>query len=170
MGRGGHSDDEGTPYDQRLEEVEFMRSACAAAQRGDIDKLRDMLDRRPDIVRDDGISGDSGYTAALRREGGPRRVRVAVAGAWSEREQRDEGGGRDAAASSGVHRAGAMRRDVARRRRRSARRRCRRGERAAQGEREGTPRRGEGAARREGRWRRGGTAGQERDDAGGARG
>jgi hypothetical protein len=50
MGRGGHSDDEGTPYDQRLEEVEFMRSACAAAQRGDIDKLRDMLDRRPDIV------------------------------------------------------------------------------------------------------------------------
>ena len=62
MGRGGHSDDEGTPYDQRLEEVEFMRSACAAAQRGDIDKLRDMLDRRPDIVRDDGISGDSGYT------------------------------------------------------------------------------------------------------------
>jgi hypothetical protein len=62
MGRGGHSDDEGTPYDQCLEEVEFMRSACAAAQRGDIDKLRDMLDRRPDIVRDDGISGDSGYT------------------------------------------------------------------------------------------------------------
>ena len=62
MGGGGHSDDEGTPYDQRLEEVEFMRSACAAAQRGDLDKLRATLLRRPGAALEDGAGGASGYT------------------------------------------------------------------------------------------------------------
>ena len=81
MGRGGHSDDEGTPYDQRLEEVEFMRSACVAAQRGDVDKLRAMLHRRPDIVTNDGVDGDSGYTPLhyAAREGHAECVRVLLA-------------------------------------------------------------------------------------------
>ena len=81
MGRGGHSDDEGTPYDQRLEEVEFMRSACVAAQRGDVDKLRAMLHRRPDIVTNDGVGGDSGYTPLhyAAREGHAECVRVLLA-------------------------------------------------------------------------------------------
>ena len=62
MGGGGHSDDEGTPYDQRLEEMEFMRGACAAAQRGDVEKLRALLSRRPELAHADGAGGDSGYT------------------------------------------------------------------------------------------------------------
>lgn len=61
MGRGGHSDDEGTPYDQSLEEVEFMRGACAAAQRGDLESLRRTLESRPRLVQDDGVGGSSGY-------------------------------------------------------------------------------------------------------------
>ena len=50
MGKGGHDDDDGTPYDQTLEEVEFVRSACAAAQQGHLDKLRGMLERKPFLV------------------------------------------------------------------------------------------------------------------------
>lgn len=57
MGRGchghGHSDDDdagGTPYDQSVEEMDFLRSACAAAQRGQTDKLRAMLDRKPESL------------------------------------------------------------------------------------------------------------------------
>ena len=81
MGRGGHSDDEGTPYDQRLEEVEFMRSACVAAQRGDVDKLRAMLHRRPDVCTNDGVGGDSGYTPLhyAAREGHAECVRALLA-------------------------------------------------------------------------------------------
>ena len=62
MGRGGHSDDEATPYDQRIEEVEFMRGACAAAQRGDLGCLKGIIDRRPKLLADDGVGGASGYT------------------------------------------------------------------------------------------------------------
>lgn len=100
MGRGGHghghghdSDDDvsGTPYDQSMEELEFMRSACSAAQRGQTEKLQGMLDRRPELVHwvrarrrrvcalrnrlfvrgrlqaprvlaQDGVAGNSGYT------------------------------------------------------------------------------------------------------------
>lgn len=58
MGRGGHDDDEGTPYDQPLEEVEFMRSACSAAQRGEVEKLARMLERKPHLVDGDGGLGD----------------------------------------------------------------------------------------------------------------
>jgi hypothetical protein len=61
MGRGGHSDDEGTPYDQSLEEVEFMRGACAAAQRGDLSALKRSVERRPNLLADDGVGGNSGY-------------------------------------------------------------------------------------------------------------
>ena len=81
MGRGGHSDDEGTPYDQRLEEVEFIRSAVVAAQRGDVDKLRAMLHRRPDVCTNDGVGGDSGYTPLhyAAREGHAECVRALLA-------------------------------------------------------------------------------------------
>jgi hypothetical protein len=50
MGKDGHDDDEGTPYDQPLEEVEFLRSACSAAQRGELDKLTKMLAKKPHLV------------------------------------------------------------------------------------------------------------------------
>eukprot|EP00976_Prorocentrum_cordatum_P106861 1194534-Prorocentrum_minimum.AAC.6 len=62
MGKGGHSDDESTPYDQRLEEVEFMRSACSAAQRGKVAELERMLQRNPFLVNCDGVNNTSGYT------------------------------------------------------------------------------------------------------------
>ncbi|KAK3240044.1 hypothetical protein CYMTET_50081 [Cymbomonas tetramitiformis] len=62
MGRGGHSDDEGTPYDQSLEEMDFLRSACSAAQKGMSSKLEAMLKRRPDLVKSDGGDNRSGYT------------------------------------------------------------------------------------------------------------
>jgi ankyrin repeat protein len=60
----GHDDDvdPSTPYDQRLEELEFLRSACAVAQRGQADKLAAMLARRPDSIHWDGVEGKSGYT------------------------------------------------------------------------------------------------------------
>lgn len=62
MGKGAHSDDDGTPYDQPLEEMEFLRSACSAAQRGELDKLTRMLQRKPHLVDGDGVGGNSGYT------------------------------------------------------------------------------------------------------------
>ena len=63
MGRGGHGDDEGTPYDQRLEELDFLRSACAAAQRGQAAALAALLARRGEkALHDDGVAGGSGYT------------------------------------------------------------------------------------------------------------
>mmetsp|Transcript_33904 Transcript_33904/g.64797 ORF Transcript_33904/g.64797 Transcript_33904/m.64797 type:complete len:179 (-) Transcript_33904:459-995(-) len=62
MGRGGHSDDEGTPYDQSLEELDFLRSACAHAQRGRVAQLSALLSRRPELIYADGVDGTSGYT------------------------------------------------------------------------------------------------------------
>ena len=50
MGKGGHSDDEGTPYDQSIEEMDWLRSACAAAQRGQTEKLARMLEKRPQAI------------------------------------------------------------------------------------------------------------------------
>jgi ankyrin repeat protein len=60
----GHDDDvdPGTPYDQSLEELDFLRSACAAAQRGQLSKLEGLLSRKPDCVHWDGVTGNSGYT------------------------------------------------------------------------------------------------------------
>ena len=70
MGKGGHghghsSDDDdhadpGTPFDQRLEEVSFLRSACAAAQKGDAARLERLLDRCPSQLHDDGAGGGGG--------------------------------------------------------------------------------------------------------------
>lgn len=63
MGRGGHGDgDEGTPFDQRLEEIEFLRSAASAAQRGDAARLSELLQRTPEAVHSDGVCGTTGYT------------------------------------------------------------------------------------------------------------
>lgn len=76
----GHDDDvdPSTPYDQRLEELEFLRSACAVAQRGQTDKLAGMLARRPDSVHWDGVEGKSGYTPLhyAAREGHVACVRL----------------------------------------------------------------------------------------------
>ncbi|GMH43433.1 hypothetical protein BSKO_11355 [Bryopsis sp. KO-2023] len=47
---------------QSLDEVDFMRSACAAAKSGHIDRLRTILRKRPDAVDGDGVDGHSGYT------------------------------------------------------------------------------------------------------------
>ena len=63
MGRGGHGDDEGTPYDQTLDELDFLRSACAAAQRGQLDKLAALLARRGAAAAlGGGAVGGRGYT------------------------------------------------------------------------------------------------------------
>jgi ankyrin repeat protein len=58
MGGGGHDDDEGTPFDQSVEEMDFLRSACAMAQTGDATRLRSMLTRRPSVANE----GLGGYT------------------------------------------------------------------------------------------------------------
>ena len=57
-----HDDGDGTPYDQTLEELDFMRSACAAAQQGNARKLEGLLARRPALVHEDGTGpgGKSG--------------------------------------------------------------------------------------------------------------
>eukprot|EP00793_Prasinoderma_coloniale_P006227 PRCOL_00001057-RA len=51
---------------QGLDELEFSRSACSLAQRGQTSRLAALLDRRPQLLADDGTlaagSGGSGYT------------------------------------------------------------------------------------------------------------
>ncbi len=82
MGRGGHSDDEGTPYDQRVEELDFLRSACACAQRGQAEKLAALLARRgPASLHWDGVGGLSGYTPLhyAAREGRLECARILLA-------------------------------------------------------------------------------------------
>lgn len=49
---------------QSLAEVDFMRSACAAAKAGDCDRLAQILFRRPDSIHDDGVSGQ-GFCSKL---------------------------------------------------------------------------------------------------------
>jgi hypothetical protein len=51
-----------TGLEQSLEEMEFTRSACQAAQIGDLEKLRRMIERNPGAVYHDGAEGRSGYT------------------------------------------------------------------------------------------------------------
>lgn len=43
---------------QTLEELEFLRSAGAAAHQGDVVKLASILDKHPAAVHEDGTSGD----------------------------------------------------------------------------------------------------------------
>lgn len=48
---------------QGLDELEFGRSACSLAQRGQTARLRALLGRRPELVHSDGTpGGNSGYT------------------------------------------------------------------------------------------------------------
>lgn len=47
---------------QTLEELDFTRSACSAAQLGQTDKLARILGRNPEAVHSDGAGGSSGYT------------------------------------------------------------------------------------------------------------
>ena len=51
-----------TGLEQSLEEMEFARSACSAAQAGDLEKLRRCLERNPAAVYHDGGNGRTGYT------------------------------------------------------------------------------------------------------------
>ena len=73
---------EGTSYDQRPEEVEWMRSACAYAQRGRVVELQRLLERRPGTVWTDGtgctLQQGSGYTPLhyASREGHTECVRL----------------------------------------------------------------------------------------------
>ena len=43
-----------TGTEQGLDELDFLRSACAAAQAGNVVKLKGLLDRRPDQIHSDG--------------------------------------------------------------------------------------------------------------------
>mmetsp|Transcript_28131 Transcript_28131/g.72942 ORF Transcript_28131/g.72942 Transcript_28131/m.72942 type:complete len:185 (-) Transcript_28131:169-723(-) len=51
---------------ESLEELEFLRSACTAAQLGQTERLKRILERRPDCVHSDGTGapngGGTGYT------------------------------------------------------------------------------------------------------------
>ena len=118
MGRGGRSDDEATPYDQSLEELEFMRGACAAAQRGDLRTLRDAVARRPHLLADDGVGGQRVRAAALRRARGTRRVRLLPTRGGRARGPCHQRGPRHRAAPRRVHRAERRHRHLAARRRR----------------------------------------------------
>lgn len=46
---------------QSLDEMDFMRSACAAAQAGDLVKLTRILQRSPQAVRCDGSAGECSF-------------------------------------------------------------------------------------------------------------
>ena len=45
------------PVAQSLEELDFLKSACAAAQQGNVTKLQAILERHPEAVRSDYTSG-----------------------------------------------------------------------------------------------------------------
>jgi hypothetical protein len=47
---------------ETLDELSFQRSACSAAQLGQVDKLARILQRNPSAVHSDGSAGTSGYT------------------------------------------------------------------------------------------------------------
>lgn len=47
----------GQRYNQSLDELEFARSACAAAQSGDVQKLARIISRNPEAVHTDGSKG-----------------------------------------------------------------------------------------------------------------
>ena len=47
----------GAPASQNLEELGFLKSACSAAQKGDVQRLAELLVKHPSSVSDDGVSG-----------------------------------------------------------------------------------------------------------------
>ena len=46
------------PAGQSLEELDFLKSACAAAQQGNLTKLQAILNRHPEAVQPDFSSGE----------------------------------------------------------------------------------------------------------------
>ncbi|GAX84017.1 hypothetical protein CEUSTIGMA_g11442.t1 [Chlamydomonas eustigma] len=50
------------PIAQSFGEMDFMRSACAAAQSGDMGKLSRIISKCPESIFSDGANGGSGYT------------------------------------------------------------------------------------------------------------
>jgi hypothetical protein len=84
-----------TGLEQSLDEMEYTRSACSAAQNGEVDKLRRLLERNPGAVYHDGADGRSGYTplhyaargghadcvALLLRSDAPVHARTSAGGA-----------------------------------------------------------------------------------------
>ena len=61
-GATGECVHEPTGLEQSLDEMEFARSACSAAQNGDGEQLRRCIERNPACVHHDGVGGGSGYT------------------------------------------------------------------------------------------------------------
>lgn len=63
------------PASQNLDELDFARSACAAAQSGDCTKLQRIIARDPDAVHSDGAQGECWSTtpraAGLQAPGKP---------------------------------------------------------------------------------------------------
>ena len=51
-----------TGLEQSLEEMEFTRSACSAAQSGNAENLQKCINRNPGAVYHDGAAGRTGYT------------------------------------------------------------------------------------------------------------
>ena len=45
------------PASQNLDELRFLKSACSAAQRGDVKRLATILAKSPESVNDDGVAG-----------------------------------------------------------------------------------------------------------------
>lgn len=43
-----------TGTEQNLQEMDFMRSACAAAQHGNVERIQDILSKRPEELVSDG--------------------------------------------------------------------------------------------------------------------
>jgi hypothetical protein len=44
-------------FAQSLDELAFERSAASAAQRGDLRKVQDLIERKPSLLHDDGQGG-----------------------------------------------------------------------------------------------------------------
>lgn len=47
------------PAVQTLDELAFLKSACSAAQKGNVNKLRGLLQRHPHFIDDDGVGGEN---------------------------------------------------------------------------------------------------------------
>ena len=46
------------PASQSLEELDFLKSACSAAQKGDTARLKHLLAKHPMLINEDGAGGE----------------------------------------------------------------------------------------------------------------